>query len=135
MVLKLVTSLLQESDVPPVILLQGDHGASTPAFDTAATAAEIPLAAARDRFGAFGAYYLPDHGSAAFRDSVTVINVLGNVLRHYLGADLPREPDDLYLSPYGTPYAFKRVSFAWLAGADSTARPQHTVSAGASPAP
>ena len=135
MVLKLVTSLLRESDVPPVILLQGDHGASTPAFDTAATAAEIPLAAARDRFGAFGAYYLPDHGSAAFGDSVTVVNVLGNVLRHYLGADLPREPDDLYLSPYGTPYAFKRVSFAWLAGADSMARPQHTVSAGASPVP
>jgi hypothetical protein len=135
LVLKLVTSLLRESDVPPVILLQGDHGSSTPAFDTAATAAEIPLAAAQDRFGAFGAYYLPDHGSAEFGDSVTVVNVLGNVLRHYLGADLPREPDDLYLSPYGTPYAFKRVSFAWLAGADSMARPQHTVSAGASPAP
>lgn len=132
MVLKLVTAVLRASDVPPVILLQGDHGSSTPGFDTAATAEDIPLASAHDRFGAFGAYYLPDHGSAAFGNSVTVVNVLGNVLRYYLGADLPREPDDLYLSAYSAPYAFKRVSLAWLAQADSASGAQRTVSAGAS---
>ena len=119
MVLKLVGSLLHDSDVPPIILLQGDHGAASPAFDTAATAEDIPLAAAHDRFGAFGAYYLPDHGSEAFGDSVTVVNVLGNVLRQYFGADLPREPDDLYLSSYSAPYAFRRASLTWLAQADS----------------
>jgi hypothetical protein len=128
MVLRLVTSLLRESDVPPVILLQGDHGSASPAFDTAATAEDIPLAAAHDRFGAFGAYYLPDHGSAAFGDSVTVVNVLGNVLRHYLGADLPREPDDLYLSSYPAPYAFKRANLTWLAQADSVEGRQHGTS-------
>ncbi|MFL5495285.1 MAG: sulfatase-like hydrolase/transferase [Gemmatimonadales bacterium] len=121
MVLKLVTSLLHDSDVPPVILLQGDHGVGSPPFDSAATAEEIPLAAAHDRFGAFGAYYLPNHGAAAFGDSVTVVNVMGNVLRQYLGADLPREPDDLYVSSYFAPYAFKRVNLTWLAQADSLA--------------
>lgn len=133
MLLTLITSLLRDSDVPPVILLQGDHGSPTPAFDTAATAEAIPRAAAFARFGAFGAYYLPDHGAAAFGDSVTVVNVLGNVLRHYLGADLPREPDDLYLSAYSAPYAFKRVNFAWLAQADSVEGRHHSTS-GALPA-
>jgi hypothetical protein len=133
MVLKLVTVLLRDSDVPPVILLQGDHGTGTPAFDTAATAEAIPHAAAHDRFGAFGAYYLPDHGSAAFGGSVTVVNVLGSVLRHYFGADLPPEPDDLYLSSYPAPYAFKRVNLAWLAQADSLNDRQHATS-GAAPA-
>ena len=133
MLLTLITSLLRDSDVPPVILLQGDHGSSTPAFDTAATADAIPPTAAFARFGAFGAYYLPDHGAAAFGDSVTVVNVLGNVLRHYLGADLPREPDDLYLSAYSAPYAFKRVNFAWLAQADSVEGRHHSTS-GALPA-
>ena len=133
MLLKLITSLLRDSDVPPVILLQGDHGSSTPAFDTAATAEAIPPAAAFARFGAFGAYYLPDRGSAAFGDSVTVVNVLGNVLRHYLGADLPREPDDLYLSTYSAPYVFKRVNLTWLAQADSVEGRQHSTS-GALPA-
>ena len=131
MVLKLVTSLLRDSDVPPVILLQGDHGSGSPAFDTAATVEDIPLAAAHDRFGAFGAYYLPDHGSAAFGDSVTVVNVLGNVLRQYFGADLPREPDDLYLSSYPAPYAFKRANLTWLAQADSLEGRQHSTSGAA----
>lgn len=120
-VLGLVTKILRDSDVPPVILLQGDHGSSTPAFDNAATAGSIPWAAAYERLGAFGAYYLPDHGANAFGDSVTVVNVLGNVLRYYLGADLPEEPDDMYLSTYGAPYAFRRVDFTWLVRAGSTA--------------
>lgn len=119
MVLELVTTLLRESDVPPVILLQGDHGTKSLRFEKAATAEAIPVAAARERLGAFGAYYLPDHGTEAFGDSVTVVNVLGDVLRHYLGADLPREPEDMYLSVGRAPFAFKRVDLAWLAQADS----------------
>jgi hypothetical protein len=127
MVLKLVTRILRESDMPPVILLQGDHGASTPAFDTASTAAEIPPESAHERLGAFGAYYLPGHGASAFGDTVTVVNVLGNVLRYYLDADLPRAPDDMYLSTYQAPYVFRRVDPAWLARADSGARAENDV--------
>jgi hypothetical protein len=121
MVLRLVTTLLRRSELPPVILLQGDHGSKTLRFDRAGSAEEISLAAAKERLGAFGAYYLPDHGSEAFGDSVTVVNVLGNVLRFYLGAALPREPDHMYLSVDRAPYAFKRVDFAWLARADRSA--------------
>jgi len=119
MVLRLVTGLLHDSDVPPVILLQGDHGLPSPAFDSAATAEAIPPHAAYERFGAFGAYYLPGNGAAAFGDSVTVVNVLGDVLRYYAGADLPREPDDLYVSSYTRPYAFRRATSSWLARIDS----------------
>ena len=120
-VLELVTTLLRDSAVPPVILIQGDHGTKTLNFDKAASAEPIPLDAARERFGAFGAYHLPDHGAEAFGDSVTIVNVLGNVLRFYLGADLPRQPDDMYLSLGRTPFAFKRVDPGWLAG--SPAKP------------
>jgi hypothetical protein len=119
MVLHLVTGLLRDSEVPPVILLQGDHGLPSPAFDSAATADAIPPEAAYERLGAFGAYYLPDNGAAAFGDSVTIVNVLGDVLRYYAAADLPREPDDMYLSSYSRPYAFKRASSRWLARASS----------------
>jgi hypothetical protein len=119
MVLSLVTTLQRESDVPPVIVLQGDHGTAEPAFDSAATVEAIPPEAAHERFGAFGAYYLPDGGAAAMGDSVTVVNVLGDVLRYYLAADLPRERDDMYLSTYTSPYEFKRAPAAWLARADS----------------
>jgi hypothetical protein len=123
MVLDLVTTLLRTSELPPVILLQGDHGSKTllPYKDRGPDG--ITLAAGKERLGAFGAYYLPDHGSEVFGDSVTIVNVMGNVLRFYLGADLPREPDDMYLSVHRAPFAFKRVDFAWLAREDWSARP------------
>jgi hypothetical protein len=124
MVLDLVTTLLRTSDLPPVILLQGDHGSKMLLFDKAETAEKITLAAAKERVGAFGAYYLPDPGSEVFGDSVTIVNVMANVLRFYLGAALPREPDDMYLSVDRAPYAFKRVDFEWLAREDwSPVRP------------
>lgn len=124
MVLDLVTTLLRTSDLPPVILLQGDHGSKMLLFDKAGSAEKITLAAAKERVGAFGAYYLPDHGSEVFGDSVTIVNVMANVLRFYLGAALSREPDDMYLSVDRAPYAFKRVNFEWLAREDwSRVRP------------
>ena len=126
MVLDLVTTVLRTSELPPVILLQGDHGSKTllPYKDRGPE--NITLAAGKERLGAFGAYYLPDQGSELFGDSVTVVNVLGNVLRYYLGANVPREPDDMYLSVHRAPFAFKRVDAGWLAREDWSARPDST---------
>jgi hypothetical protein len=122
-VLDLVTTVLRTSELPPVILLQGDHGSKTLLPYKDRTPDHITLAAGKERLGAFGAYYLPDHGSEVFGDSVTIVNVMGNVLRFYLGADLPREPDDMYLSVHRAPFAFKQVDFAWLAREDWSGRP------------
>jgi uncharacterized membrane protein YGL010W len=122
-VLDLVTTVLRTSELPPVILLQGDHGSKTLLPYKDRTPDNVTIAAAKERLGAFGAYYLPDHGSEVFGDSVTIVNVMGNVLRFYLGADLPREPDDMYLSVHRAPFAFRRVDFAWLAREDWSGGP------------
>jgi hypothetical protein len=114
-VLQVVTELIERSEVPPIILLQGDHGTATLGYSDWPTAAEVPAAAARERFGAFGAYYLPDGGAAEFGDTVTVVNVMGNVLRHYFDAALPREPDVQYLSLERAPFDFRQVDAGWLA--------------------
>lgn len=124
MVLDLVTTLIRTSEVPPIILLQGDHGSKSLHFDQAGSAESIPFRAAKERLGAFGAYYLPPPGREAFGDSVTVVNVMGNVLRTYLDADLEREPDDMYLSVHKAPYAFKRVNFAWLGREEGSPDPR-----------
>jgi hypothetical protein len=125
LVLRVVTTILRESDLPPVIVLQGDHGTKGKEFDDTRSADAMSAEVAWERLGAFGAYYLPAGGASAFGDSVTVVNVLGNVLRYYLGAVLPREPDDLYLSIENRPYELKRVGFPWLAGADTSAVRNH----------
>jgi hypothetical protein len=119
MLLQTVRGILRASKVPPIILLQGDHGTKFLGATGYARAELVPPQAARERVGTFGAYYLPDGGAEAFGDTVTVVNVLGNVLRHYFGARLPRAGDEQYISPAKSPYAFRRVDARWLAGEDS----------------
>jgi hypothetical protein len=109
LLLDLVTTLLRDSPEPPVILIQGDHGSNTLRYTEDPSAATRPEAA-RERLGAFGAYYLPGGGAREFGDTVTAVNVLGNVLRFYLGADLPREPDDMYRSLERLPYRLLPVT-------------------------
>jgi hypothetical protein len=124
MVLATVAHLIRDSDVPPIILLQGDHGSATRGFTQARAVDDLTPLAAWERLGAFGAYYLPGGGAQAFGDSVTVVNVMGNVLRYYFGAALPREPDERYLSVEDAPFAFRRAPAEWLAQNrfDSTTR-------------
>ncbi|HEX2217606.1 MAG TPA: sulfatase-like hydrolase/transferase [Gemmatimonadales bacterium] len=123
MVLGTVRRILEASEVPPIILLQGDHGTKLLHAIAYTSAEEVPPAAARERFGAFGAYYLPDGGAEAFGDTVTVVNVLGNVLRYYFGARLPPSGNEQYISPAQKPYDFRRVDARWLAG-DGSAAPK-----------
>lgn len=108
LVLGVVTDLLRRSSVPPVIILQGDHGTRTLLYSTAKTAAAVSPAQSRERFGAFGAYYLPAGGGRLFADSVTLVNVFRKVLNYYFDAGLPLAPDDLYMSLEQSPYRFVR---------------------------
>jgi hypothetical protein len=123
LLLATVRRILAESPVPPVILLQGDHGSKLLQAMHYAQPDSVPVPAARERFGAFGAYYLPGGGAEAFGDTVTVVNVMGNVLRHYLGADLPRSGDEQYISPAKFPYRFRRVDGQWLTSDRSAPAP------------
>ena len=115
LLLATVRRILAESPVPPIIVLQGDHGSKLLHATGYTSPEEVPPPAARERFGALGAYYLPEGGAEAFGDTVTVVNVMGNILRHYFGADLPRAGDEQYISPADFPYDFRRVDAAWLA--------------------
>nr|MBA3660061.1 sulfatase-like hydrolase/transferase [Gemmatimonadales bacterium] len=101
MVLTTVTEILRKSTVPPIILLQSDHGSKTLDFDGEPSPDKVSDAQARERFGAFGAYYLPAGGDSLFRDSVTVVNVLPKVFNFYFHTELPLSPDTHYMSVTG----------------------------------
>jgi Sulfatase len=116
LLLATVRRIQAESPVPPVILIQGDHGSKMLHAIGYAAPEDIPPPAARERLGAFGAYYLPGGGAEAFGDTVTVVNVLGNVLRYYFRAQLPRSGDEQYISPALSPYNLLRVDERWLTG-------------------
>jgi hypothetical protein len=107
LVVDVVTALLRESRPEPVILIVGDHGTQFTDPLHLAHPQSVSPAFVRERFGTLGAFYLPAGGDSALSGSVTLVNVMGHVLRYYFGADLPPSPDDRYVS--GTqPYRFHR---------------------------
>jgi hypothetical protein len=109
MVLHTVTEILQHSAVPPIIVLQGDHGTNLLRYSDAESASLVSPDQARERFGAFGAYYLPGDGGRLFADSVSAVNVLQRILSHYYGASVPASADDFYMSLEQTPYDFVKL--------------------------
>jgi hypothetical protein len=98
MVLDVVTTLLRDSRTPPVILVVGDHGSRFAAPRFVEHPDSLPPAFMRERFGAFGAFHAPAGGDSLFAGSASLVNVMGNVLRFYFGADLQPQADDMYVS-------------------------------------
>ena len=113
LVLDLVTALIRRSATAPVILVVGDHGPRFADVGFYGHPGTVSRAFIRERFGAFGAFYLPAGGERALTETVSLVNVLGHVLRFYFDADLPVNPDEMYVSGQ-QPYHFYRVDPALL---------------------
>ncbi|MEO8088904.1 MAG: hypothetical protein ABI703_01255 [Gemmatimonadales bacterium] len=114
LLLVLVTDLLRSSSPAPIILLVGDHGTNSLRYSSAKSAESVSPAQARERFGAFGAFYLPEAGGRLLTDSVTLVNVIPKVLNYYFDARIPLAADSLYMSLEETPYLFAPVDPASL---------------------
>lgn len=114
LLLSTVTHLLQNSSPAPIILLVGDHGTNSLGYSDAESAETVTPAQARERFGAFGAFYLPGGGEREVPDSVTLVNLIPRVLNHYFEAGIALAPDSLYMSLEKTPYLLTPVDPASL---------------------
>ena len=105
----LVDSILARSRRPPIILLQADHGNGRfirhmPQFR------DLDSYRLRERMSVFSAYYLPGLGPDSISDSITPVNAMRLVLRHYFGADLPPLEDASYWAAPGAPRDFTRIT-------------------------
>ncbi|MGH7509572.1 MAG: sulfatase-like hydrolase/transferase [Gemmatimonadales bacterium] len=114
LLLEMVTTVLRRSAPSPIIVIVGDHGTSSLLYSKAKSAEAISPAQARERFGAFGAFYLPAGGGRLWADSVTLVNVMPKVLNFYFDAGIPLAPDSLYISLEGKPYRFVPADPGWL---------------------
>lgn len=109
LVLATITSLLEDRDTAPIIVIQGDHGPATTNQVDRDAIAHVSPDELRERMGAFGAYYLPAGGDSAFTGLVTPVNVMRQILGYYFDADLSPLPNHLYYSLYGRTWELQRI--------------------------
>jgi hypothetical protein len=95
-ILDVVDALLQVSKVPPIIIIQGDHGA--------------PTQNEEERMKNLSAYYLPgiDMGQVLY-PSITPVNTFRVILDAYFGQGLPLLADQSFYSNSGNSGRFDPV--------------------------
>ena len=79
-----VDAILEQSDTPPIIIIQADHGSALLADFTSAENTCI-----EERFSPFAAYYLPGMDPALIPDDLTSVNLFRVLFNHYFEAELP----------------------------------------------
>jgi hypothetical protein len=103
----LVDSILARSHRPSVILLQSDHGHGR--LGRLPELKYVDRYRLEERMAAFAAYRLPGIADSAVGDSMTPVNVIRLVLRHYLAADLPPVEDVSFWSSEDRELEFEAV--------------------------
>jgi hypothetical protein len=98
LVLKAVKAILANSDTPPIILLQGDHG-----FVDFPHQAKVLI---------LNAYYLPGEGAQRIYPSISPVNTFRVVLDEYLGGHYDLLPDLSYY-PVSAAMPFEQLPSVW----------------------
>jgi hypothetical protein len=102
-------ALARRTRPQPIILVVSDHGSRFSDVKYYEHPERVSSEFVRERFGAFGAFYLPDGGERALGERVSLVNVMRGVLRYYFGAALPPLADTRYVSG-DRPYRFYPVA-------------------------
>lgn len=117
LILRTVREILRREKIPPVIIVQGDHGHGRVFVDvhSALTLNVSEMSAERlgDRMSVFGAYYVPGNADG-FSDSMSMVNVLRTVARTVWSDSTPALPDSVYYSSYQSGFSFSRVRLTSL---------------------
>ncbi|OGO70505.1 MAG: hypothetical protein A2Z49_03295 [Chloroflexi bacterium RBG_19FT_COMBO_56_12] len=94
-VIEVVKKIIRNSAIPPVIIIQGDHGPgrSSPG----------------DRMKILNAYYLPGFNAQLLYPSITPVNTFRLVFDQYFGGQFGLLEDKSYYSVYESPYQFKEI--------------------------
>lgn len=105
LILKMVDNLLKNSQKPPVIILQGDHGSGI--FMDWQLAGNTCFT---ERKAILNAYYFPGHKTEMLTSTITPVNSFRVVLDTYFGENLPLLENKNYFSLWESPYNFYDVT-------------------------
>lgn len=97
--------LAAEKDVPPIIIIQSDHGPAI-SGDLTHSPSDMVL---NERMKVLNALYLPGKEGVLY-DSISPVNTFRVVFNAYFGADYDLLKDESYYSTYERPYKFTNVT-------------------------
>ncbi|HLA97216.1 MAG TPA: hypothetical protein VJL34_02095, partial [Anaerolineales bacterium] len=90
-----IDALLANSETPPVIILQSDHGPGS-RLDWSSPGKTCLW----ERTAILNAYYLPGSGSDQLYPSISPVNSFRVILNAVFGTDLPLLPDNTYFTSH-----------------------------------
>jgi hypothetical protein len=99
-----IDSLLAQSETPPIILLQGDHGPKGFSDDN------IEVNNFTENFAILNAYYFHDGNYSDLYPSISPVNSFRVVLNQYFDTDYPVLEDRSYFSDVVRPFDFRHVT-------------------------
>lgn len=101
---KTVEKILENSSIPPVVILQADHGPG------AFLKWEDPESSnLKERTSIFNAYRLPQNGKALLYDSISPVNSFRIVFNALFGGNFKLLEDKSYHSTWSKPYRFIEI--------------------------
>jgi hypothetical protein len=101
----LVDTLLLEAEIPPIIILQADHGPKSVREE-----GEPGRTLLKERMGILNAYHLPYNGKESLYESITPVNTFRLVFNLFFDTDYDLLEDKSYFSRLKLPYDFIDVT-------------------------
>jgi hypothetical protein len=103
-----VEKILVNSENPPIIIIQADHGAH--ANMVPGDPDPLPVPFYEERFAILNAYYLSNCDNNQLYAGITPVNTFRVVFNTCFGQDFPLLEDISYFSKYSSPYKFLDVT-------------------------
>ncbi len=95
--LQTVRAILANSERPPIIIVQADHGPE---------GRHASVSYPQERMTILNAIYLPGGDGGSLYEDITPVNTFRLILQRYFQADIPLLPDRVLYSQYRQPYQF-----------------------------
>ncbi len=102
---EVVENILENSAIPPVIVIQGDHGSGMLLnWDSAENSCLL------ERTSILNAYYIPSDEETQLYETITPVNSFRVVLNEIFDFDLPLLDDKSYFSSWDKPYQVEEIT-------------------------